>query len=369
MRSRLLLFFLLATNGLSAQYNIVDTVFSKNHIPLIRKETFADYGYVCQNDVYSAAYRLTNISGKSIFLEDVIPDVGLSGGTLSVGYYIKDSVLPGQSKFLSLSLKAIKPGRFKRSATVVVRINGKIEEFNLVMDGAVQVCDPHKGRIDTLRDYNNTANNIPVLRYVSMYDAGEICMKDPYSHDYELTNISDKPIRIIDVRGSCGCVVFSWKRNDTIMPGQSTYIKGTLDTESPGEYNKTGTVAIRYGDTDLLFIIAMKGRVVATDLYVEQNYYEWVRTEGKYSHKFSLINWGSHEVIIDSVLPDKSNTAYTLSKKSLMPGDTAYMSVDLELQPKWYHSEASFTIYYHSKEKQNCAFQNAYVRYSVTKKD
>lgn len=60
------------------------------------------------------------------------------------------------------------------------------------------------------------------------------------SHDFKFTNISDKPIKLVYVKASCGCTTPSWTQ-EIIQPGKTGIVTAKYGIR-PGAFNKTVTV-------------------------------------------------------------------------------------------------------------------------------
>lgn len=89
-------------------------------------------------------------------------------------------------------------------------------------------------------------------------------------HEFMFVNTGDKPLVIYTVDKTCGCTTPEWPK-DSIMPGDTAYIKFGFDTDRPpGGFAKGLTVhsnAITKPDYGLIFegeIIDIKGKIDST---------------------------------------------------------------------------------------------------------
>src|SRR5687767_14700492 len=73
------------------------------------------------------------------------------------------------------------------------------------------------------------------------YDFGKIPQGKPVYHSFELMNISDKPVSIINVQTSCGCTTPEWSK-EPIAPGASTQVKVGFNAASEGFFEKYITI-------------------------------------------------------------------------------------------------------------------------------
>lgn len=77
--------------------------------------------------------------------------------------------------------------------------------------------------------------------------------------EFSFLNNSGRPIRIVDVRPSCGCTTPDWTR-ETIAPGKSGVIKASFDPRGKiGYFNKAITVTTDYNGTPIT--LQIKGNV------------------------------------------------------------------------------------------------------------
>ncbi len=80
------------------------------------------------------------------------------------------------------------------------------------------------------------------------YDFGKIPQGKPVYHSFELMNISDKPVSIINVQTSCGCTTPEWSK-EPIAPGASTQVKVGFNAASEGFFEKYITILYNQNQT------------------------------------------------------------------------------------------------------------------------
>jgi hypothetical protein len=110
------------------------------------------------------------------------------------------------------------------------------------------------------------------------FDFGQVIEKDgPVLHQFEFTNALGRPVKILDVKPSCGCTTPGWTK-EPIMPGKTGFIQAQFDPKGrPGFFTKTLSVTTYAGGAAI--VLQVKGNVVS---------------EGKdYSGDFTLVsgNW------------------------------------------------------------------------------
>ncbi len=93
------------------------------------------------------------------------------------------------------------------------------------------------------------------------HDFGTIAQGQPQTTIFTLTNLSDQPMVLKKVKGSCGCTATSYSQ-DPIQPGESTEIEATYNAKAKGPFTKTVTVQTNLEEEPI--ILKIKGTVSIT---------------------------------------------------------------------------------------------------------
>jgi hypothetical protein len=93
-----------------------------------------------------------------------------------------------------------------------------------------------------------------------VYDFGKIKQGVPVTHDFEFTNMSDKPVVIESATASCGCTTPTWPQAP-VAKGKTDKIKAGFNAAAPGAFTKQVTVKVAGADAPL--VLTIKGEVVA----------------------------------------------------------------------------------------------------------
>ena len=80
-------------------------------------------------------------------------------------------------------------------------------------------------------------------------------------HNFSVTNISNKPVKLENVHASCGCTTPEWSREE-IAPGATTTIKVGYNAAAEGVFDKT--ITVNYGTTTK--VMRIKGEVWKTPI-------------------------------------------------------------------------------------------------------
>ena len=102
----------------------------------------------------------------------------------------------------------------------------------------------------------------PVQFKEESHDFEKVVEKDgPVTHVFEFTNSYNKPVKILQVKPSCGCTTPDWSKEE-IQPGKTGFIKAEFNPKGrPGYFTKTLTVTTD-AETNP-FILQIKGTVVS----------------------------------------------------------------------------------------------------------
>lgn len=94
------------------------------------------------------------------------------------------------------------------------------------------------------------------------HDYGTIKEEDGKApHTFVITNVSNTPITIKNVRASCGCTVPNWSR-EPIAPNANGEILVTYNAKGrPGSFHKSITVTLSNGTEDFTKMLFIKGTV------------------------------------------------------------------------------------------------------------
>ncbi|NEW77857.1 MAG: DUF1573 domain-containing protein [Gelidibacter sp.] len=85
--------------------------------------------------------------------------------------------------------------------------------------------------------------NAPVFEFVTeVIDYGKIALNADGVRTFKFKNVGKSPLVINDIKSSCGCTVPK-KPDAPIMPGDSGEIEVKYDTNRPGGFSKSITVA------------------------------------------------------------------------------------------------------------------------------
>lgn len=104
----------------------------------------------------------------------------------------------------------------------------------------------------------NNAVESPLKWNKTTFEFGTIEQNVPAKATFILTNNSDEPLLLKEVKPSCGCTVPAYDQNP-IMPGESTEIKATYNAKKVGKFVKSIKVSTNLNETPIA--LKIKGEV------------------------------------------------------------------------------------------------------------
>jgi len=119
-------------------------------------------------------------------------------------------------------------------------------------------------------------------------DCGQTTYQSPATAEFEVKNKSNRAVRIVDVRTSCGCTDVDYPKGE-IAPDAKFMVRVTYDAQTMGRYDKF--VDVYVSDQQRPVMLRMRGNVVR----------EIVDFAGKYDYDFAGIRTDCDDIEFDDV--------------------------------------------------------------------
>ena len=119
-------------------------------------------------------------------------------------------------------------------------------------------------------------------------DCGQTTYQSPATAEFEVKNKSNRAVRIVDVRTSCGCTDVDYPKGE-IAPDAKFMVRVTYDAQTMGRYDKF--VDVYVSDQQRPIMLRMRGNVVR----------EIVDFAGKYDYDFAGIRTDCDDIEFDDV--------------------------------------------------------------------
>jgi hypothetical protein len=181
-------------------------------------------------------------------------------------------------------------------------------------------------------------NNVPkIVVQPQEYDFGNISQEDKVTHDFEIYNKGTGDLRIINVRGSCGCTAATPAKTN-LAPGDSTELTVVFNPEGKiGKQNKL--VYIKTNDpSNTVYNVKFTGNVLSNfdvvngaKIYLPETEHDFGKVEnGKVvNYDFKIENQGKSTLEIKDIKTSCGCTAAMVSNKSIEPGQDGIIKVEL----------------------------------------
>lgn len=111
----------------------------------------------------------------------------------------------------------------------------------------------------TLKSVDNSLNAGKVEWIDRQISTGAMPFGQPITGEYQVKNISNENLLILQVRSACHCVVTEWPKN-AIEPGKTATIKVTYDGQKEGDFYKLVSVITNF-DSMQSIPLALVGKV------------------------------------------------------------------------------------------------------------
>ena len=104
------------------------------------------------------------------------------------------------------------------------------------------------------------SENAELLSWDHMtFEFGDINQNVPAEATFTVTNNSDQPLLLKEVKPTCGCTIAAYNQ-DPILPGESTLITTTYNAKKEGTFHKSIKVLTNLSDEKIS--LRLKGNVV-----------------------------------------------------------------------------------------------------------
>ncbi len=195
------------------------------------------------------------------------------------------------------------------------------------------------------------------------HDFGNIKEVDgPAEFDFVFKNTSTKPIKIVNVKASCGCTTPDWTKEE-VAPGESGFIKASYNpTNRPGPFHKTLTVSTSAEQNNTI-ILRINGQVEPKPRTVEDDLPTLL---GGIRVKYRAFNMGK---VYNNEIATKEFDVYNASDKSIVfaeefegPNYVALDFLPATLAPK---EKGQIIVSYDGKLKKELGFMSDNIVFST----
>lgn len=179
-----------------------------------------------------------------------------------------------------------------------------------------------------------------------LHDFGEVKEGEHVTHDYVILNSGDAPLKITNVRASCGCTAAMPDKNE-IAPGETVKIKVDFNTENRSgpqkkyvyiftndpenkDYRLTFTANIKPGGKKKLNVYETPKLKLGK---LQHNFGEV--EEGKVvDYELKIKNVGKAQLVIRDIKTSCGCTAAILSDKILQPNQEGKIKIELDTKDR-----------------------------------
>jgi len=196
---------------------------------LITQQNEHDFGDIKQGQKVTHVFVLTNSGGDLLKIKNVKASCGCTAALPE-----KRELAPGESTNLNVTFNSA--GRFGKQKKLI-RIQSNDPENP-------QVIVTIKGNV-VLTEAESS--NFPILHFAeTQYDFGNVKEGKVVDHTFKFENSGKSPLKIKDIKTSCGCTV-ALISSELLKPGEQGTLKVELDTSNRGG-KMSRTITIKSND-------------------------------------------------------------------------------------------------------------------------
>lgn len=191
------------------------------------------------------------------------------------------------------------------------------------------------------------------------FDFGDVIEKaGPVTHQFEFTNVTNRPIKILNVKPSCGCTTPDWTK-EPVQPGKTGFIQARFDPKGrPGYFTKSLTVTSDADANPLM--LQIKGTVTREG---KEAITEFNGINGSWLVKTSSFNFGKVFIKDEYVVrefPIMNNGTKPVSYLNKYDGPV-YIKVSVEPKTLAAGEKGVIKLSYNGKLKNEYGFQSDHV--------
>lgn len=182
----------------------------------------------------------------------------------------------------------------------------------------------------------------PIQFREEAFNFGEVVENaGPVTHQFEFTNLSSRPVKILNVKPSCGCTTPDWSK-DPIPPGKTGFIQARFDPKGrPGFFSKSLTVTTDFDPSPIM--LQIKGNVISeakeADTGFNTNNGNWKMRNSSFNfgkvyikdefvvREFPIMNAGKKPIINSKKIDGPAHIRVTVEPGVLAPGETGVIKL------------------------------------------
>jgi hypothetical protein len=147
----------------------------------------------------------------------------------------------------------------------VIMLREKILKFALIIPAMTGLCVMASTPDFSVPKKEKPAVVVPAEDPITIdkteHDFGTIKQEDgSVSAVFTLTNNTQAPVLLSDVKASCGCTTPNWTK-EPIEPGKTGIVTAAYKPSSAGPFEKSVTISVSLGDKTAVFVAKIKGTV------------------------------------------------------------------------------------------------------------
>ena len=175
-----------------------------------------------------------------------------------------------------------------------------------------------------------------------VFNFGEVAEKGgPVTHQFEFTNLSNRPVKILNVKPSCGCTTPDWTK-DPVLPGKTGFIQARFDPKGrPGHFTKSLTITTDLDSNPIQ--LQIKGSVTSEGKEARSEFSavngNWKMKNGSFNfgkvfikdeyvvREFPIMNGGTKPIVYLKKNDGPAHIRVNIDPVTLLPGEKGVIKV------------------------------------------
>lgn len=204
----------------------------------------------------------------------------------------------------------------------------------------------------------------PMVFKEEIFDFGSVKEDGgPVVHEFIFTNTTSRPVKILDVKPSCGCTTPDWSK-EPVAPGKTGFVQASYNPKGrPGYFNKTLTIITDNESNPV--VLQIKGNVstegVGSEADFKTAFGSWKFKTGSFNmgkvyrkdestvRDFPFLNTGTKPVTVSNVVAP-AYIKVDVTPKAIAPGEKGHIKLVYNAKLKDQYGYQSDNIEIHTND-------------------
>ena len=206
----------------------------------------------------------------------------------------------------------------------------------------------------------------PIQFKEEVFNFGDVSEKGgPVTHQFEFTNLSNRPFKILNVKPSCGCTTPDWTK-EPIQPGKTGFIQARFDPKGrPGYFSKSLTVTTDFDSNPIVLqikgMVTLEGADASAEFKLSNGNWKMKNTSFNFGkiylkdefvvREFPIMNGGTKTIITSRKVDGPAHIRVAVEPGALAPGEKGVIKLSYNGKLKNQYGFQSDNIIIHTDDE------------------